>query len=82
MNTAKTEKSHVFRDKRGQDRRQDTERAKKFKNNRRKRDRRNMEFNELPWWLQRGYVDVDVNITRPPAKPKNRLKQKQMIKAP
>ena len=74
MNTMKTEKSHVFNDKRAPDRRQETAQARKYKNNRRKADRRNMEFSELPWWLQRNYVDV--NITPVPSKAKKLNKTK------
>lgn len=60
MSTANVEKSQVFKDKRGQERRQDTVQAKKIKHERRKIDRRNMEFSELPWWLQRNYVDATI----------------------
>jgi hypothetical protein len=57
MSTSTTDKNSVFSDKRGQDRRQDAIRARKFKNNRRKADRRTMEFSESPWWLQRRYLN-------------------------
>ena len=79
MNAKATEKSHVFSDKRGQDRRQDTARAKKYKNNRRKSDRRNMEFSELPWWLQRNYVDSTISPVT--TKPKKTYKFSQTKKA-
>jgi Fe-S oxidoreductase len=64
MSTANVEKSQVFKDKRGQDRRQGTSQAKKIKKERRKIDRRNMEFSELPWWLQRNYVDAMIEPTK------------------
>jgi hypothetical protein len=78
MSTSKTEKNHVFSDKRGQDRRQDAVRALKFKNNRRKADRRSMDFSDMPWWLQRNYVNVSLSPV--PSKPKNRINMKRKLK--
>ena len=83
MSTTKIEKSHDFKDKRGQDRRQNKARARKVNNERRRQDRRNMEFSELPWWLQRNYVDSTISNTPTKVKkPQKRKVTRTKVKSP
>ena len=61
MEVTKTERSHMFRDRREGERREkerSTNEDNRRQNERRECDRRNnKDFNDAPWWLQRSYVE-------------------------